>query len=229
MSGEVLRKARESRGLTQSQLGARLGVSQGYVALLEAGRRPVPPKLARKAVRLFKLNPGLLPPTGKRLSSVTLDELAHDLSRLKYPGFAHLRGGWMKNPGEVLLAALARPNLDPRVAEALPWLLLNYPELDNGWLLAQARLLNLTNRLGFVVDLAKLVLEKRNKTDSLQYRALAQLADLLRPSRLDFEDTLGQESLTDAERNWLRNNRSEQADFWHLLSDLRPEFLQFVE
>jgi transcriptional regulator with XRE-family HTH domain len=229
MSGEVLRKARETRGLTQSQLGARLGVSQSYVALLEGGHRSVPPKLIRKAVRLLKLNPGLLPPTGKSLSSLTLDELARDLGRLKYPGFAYLRGGWMKNPSEVLLAALARPDLDPRVAEALPWLLLNYPELDNDWLLTQARLLNLTNRLGFVVDLARLVLEKSNKTGSSQYRALGQLANSLRSSRLDFEDTLGQESLTETERTWLRNNRSEQADFWHILSDLRPEFLQFVE
>jgi transcriptional regulator with XRE-family HTH domain len=226
MSGEMLRKVRKSRGLTQAEAGARLGVSQAYVALLEKGRRPVPPKLARKAVRLFKLNPGLLPPSGKDLSSVTLDDLARDLSRLEYPGFAYLRGGSMKNPGEVLLAALARPDLDPRVAEALPWLLLKYPELDRDWLLKQARLLNLTNRLGFVVDLARLVLEKRNETGSPRYYALDSLVDSLRPSRLDVEDTLGQESLTETE---LRENRSEQARFWHLLSDWRPEFLQFAE
>jgi len=196
---------------------------------LEKGRRPVPPRLARKVVRLFKLNPGLLPASGKALSSRTLDELARDLSRLGYPGFTHLRGRQMKNPAEVLLSALARPDLDPRVAEALPWLLLKYPELDRDWLLKQARMSNLTNRLGFVVDLARLVLEKRNETDSARYHALSRLADSLRPSRLDVEDTLGQDSLTKAERAWLRENRSEQARFWHLLSDWRPEFLQVVE
>jgi transcriptional regulator with XRE-family HTH domain len=229
MSGEALRKVRESRGLTQAEAGARLGVSQGYVALLEKGRRPMPPKLVRKAVRLFKLSPVFLPPTGKNPFAVTVNELTRDLSRLKYPGFAYLRGGWMKNPGEVLLAALARPDLDSRVAEALPWLLLNYPDLESDWLVKQARLLNLTNRLGFVVDLARLVDERNNRTDSSRYRALSRLADSLRLSRLDVEDTLGQESLTNTERNWLRANRSQEAQFWHLLSDWRPEFLQFVE
>jgi hypothetical protein len=135
----------------------------------------------------------------------------------------------MKNPGEVLLAALARPDLDSRVAEALPWLLLNYPELDNDWLVTKARLLNLTNRLGFVVDLARRVAESGEKTDSPRYHALTQLSDSLRLSRLDVEDTLGQKSLTDAERDWLRANRSEEAKFWHLLTDWRPEFLQFTE
>jgi len=229
MSGETLRKVRERRGLTQAEMGARLGVSQAYVALLENGRRDVPPKLARKAVRLFKLNPVLLPPTGKNPSLVTVNELVRDLSRLRYPGFSYLRGGWMKNPSEVLLAALARPDLDSRVAEALPWLLLNYPELDGDWLLTKARLLNLVNRLGFVVDLARRVAENSKETASPRYRALSRLADSLRLSRLDVEDTLGEESLTDAERNWLRANRPEEAKYWHLLTDWRPEFLQFAE
>jgi transcriptional regulator with XRE-family HTH domain len=229
VSGETLRKVRKRRGLTQAEMGARLGVSQAYVALLESGRRAVPPKLARKVVRLFKLNPALLPPTGRSPSAVTADELVRDLGRLGYPGFSYMRGGWMKNPGEVLLAALARPDLDSRVAEALPWLLLNYPELDNDWLVTKARLLNLTNRLGFVVDLARRVAESGEKTDSPRYHALTQLSDSLRLSRLDVEDTLGQKSLTDAERDWLRANRSEEAKFWHLLTDWRPEFLQFTE
>jgi transcriptional regulator with XRE-family HTH domain len=228
MSGEALRKARERLGLTQAEAGARLGVSQAYVALLETGRRAMTLKLARKAVRLFKLNPVLLPPTGKSPSRVSTDDLVGDLSRLKYPGFAYLRGRWMKNPGEVLLTALAQPELDSRVAEALPWILLNYSELDGAWLLQQARLLNLTNRLGFVVDLARRVAERSGKPDSSQYRALTRLADSLRLSRLDVEDTLGQESLTDTERNWLRNNRSQEAEFWHLLTDWRPEFLQYA-
>ena len=189
----------------------------------------MPPKLVRKAVRLFRLNPVLLSPTDRNPSSVTTDELAHDLGRLKYPGFAYLRGGRMKNPAEVLVAALAQPNLDSRLAEALPWLLLSFPELDRDWLLTRARVLNLTNRLGFVVDLARLVLERNDKTSSPQYRALSRLADSLRLSRLDVEDTLGQESLTDAERGWLRANRTQAAQFWHLLSDLRPEVLQFTE
>lgn len=225
MSGEVLRKVREERGWTQREAGARLGVSQAYVALLERGRRRVPPELARKAVREFKLNPVLLP--AQKPSSATGEKLARDLSRLGYPGFAYLRGGWKKNPGQVLLTALAQPNLDSRVAEALPWLLLHYPEVDSDWLVSQARLWNLTNRLGFVVDLAKRVLERRSETNSPRYHAFTHLSEALGSSRLAVEDTFGRE-LTETERNWLRANRPPEAEFWNLLTNWQPEFLQYT-
>jgi hypothetical protein len=203
-----------------------LGVSQAYVALLEKGRRRVPPELARKAVRAFKLNPVLLP--ANKPSSATSEQLARDLSRLGYPGFAYLRGGWLKNPGEVLLTALAQPRLESRLAEALPWLLLHYPEVDSGWLATQARSLNLTNRLGFVVDLARQVLQRRGETNSHRYHALTGLSETLRSSRLAVEDTFGQESLTETERNWLRANRPPEAQFWQLLTNWQPEFLQYT-
>lgn len=226
MSGDTLRKARKQRGWTQTEAGARLGVSQAYVALLEKGRRHVPAKLARKAVRLLNLSPVLLPPEKK--ASVTTDALVRDLSRLGYPGFAHLRGGWLKNPAGVLLTALAQTELDSRVAEALPWLLLKYPELEREWLLNQARLSNLTNRLGFVVDLARRVVEKIGETDSPRYHGLTRLSETLRSSRLDVEDTFGRPSLTETERNWFRTNRSEEARYWHVLTNWQPDFLQFA-
>lgn len=227
MSGEALRQAREERGWTQAQVGSRLGVSQAYVALLEKGRRRVPQDLARRAVRTLKLSPVLLP-VAEKLSADKGRNLARDLGRLQYPGFAYLRGGWLKNPGEVLMTALAQPGLDSRVAEALPWLLLQYPEVDSDWLVKQSRLFNLTNRLGFVVDLALRVLERKNETGSPRYNALTRLSQALRASRLDVEDTFGQEVLTEAERNWLRRNRPPEAEFWHLLTNWQPEFLQYT-
>jgi len=228
MNGETLQKARMHRGWTQAEAGSRLGVSQAYVALLEKGRRPVPIKLQRQIVRLLNLSPVLLPPVQKKPSTVTNDELARDLSRLGYPGFAYLRGGWLRNPGEVLLDALSQAQLDSRVAEALPWLLLKYPELDSVWLLQQARLLNLTNRVGFVVDPARRVAERKGETDSPRYHALTRLSEILRLSRLDVEDTLGQQSLTETERNWFRTNRPQDAHYWHLLTNWRAEFIQFT-
>jgi transcriptional regulator with XRE-family HTH domain len=227
MDGETFKAARKQRGWTQAEAGARLGVSQTYVALLEKGHRRLPPKLARKAVRLFRLPAGLLPLSGKEPSAVTPLELTRDLGRLGYPGFAFMRGARMKNPGEVLLAALARPQLDSRIAEALPWLLVNYPVLDNCWLVTQARLLNVTNRLGFAVDLARRVCERNGETKTSRYRALSGLADSLRVGRLEAEDTFAQDSLTEAERAWLRVNRSADARAWHVLSDWRPELLPY--
>ena len=42
------------------------------------------------------------------------------------------------------------------------------------------------------------------------------------------QDTFGQESLTETERNWLRANRPDEARFWHLLTNWQPEFLQYA-
>ena len=68
-----------------------------------------------------------------------------------------------KNPLEVLLTALAQPSLGARVAEALPWVALNFVNSDLWpWLLENARKENLQNRLGFIVTLAKRVAESRN-------------------------------------------------------------------
>ena len=56
--------------------------------------------------------------------------LANDLASLGYPGFVYLKSKRRKNPGEVLLSALSSNCLESRAAEALPWLVLNYPNLD---------------------------------------------------------------------------------------------------
>jgi transcriptional regulator with XRE-family HTH domain len=48
--------------LTQAQAAARLGVSQPYLAMLEAGKRRLTPELARRAVGALGLTPTALPP-----------------------------------------------------------------------------------------------------------------------------------------------------------------------
>ena len=121
------------------------------------------------------------------------------------------------------MTALAQPDLEPRLTEALPWLLLKYPQLDTGWVVSQARLFGLSNRVGFVVDLAKPLATRQD-----QVACLAKLTELLRASRLDVESTLCQESLSNAERNWLRENRSDEARYWHLLTDWKTDDLQYV-
>ena len=227
MTGVDLKARRKGLGLTQKEVSARMGVSQPYLALLEMGRRKLTGKLLRKAMNLYGLSPAVLPPSSNPARTVGAAQLARELAALGYPGFAYMRSGWRKNPGEVLMAALTQSDLESRVTEALPWLVLSYPELDKDWLVMQARLGNLSNRLGFVVDLAKSVAERHDTADSRRVHSLAQLKEALRASRLDVEDTLCQESLSVRERDWLRENRSEEARFWHLLTKWRPEHLQY--
>jgi len=229
MNGLALKKARCERGLTQQQAAARLGVSQPYLALLENGKREVTPQLARRAVRVLHVRPTVVPCDSSACDRrATTDSLAKKLSALGFPGFQYMRAGWTRNPAEVLLDALRQDDLDSRVAEALPWVLLNYPDLDRDWLLRETRVRNLTNRLGFVVSLAMQVEVRRARNTTAVYQRLAELEKLLKQSRLEAEFTFGSRLNSARQQEWVRQNRSAQAEQWHVLTTWQPEHLQYV-
>ena len=226
MNAQALKTARKKRGWTQVETAERLGVSQTYVALLEEGKRSFGPKLAERAVKTLKVSPALLP-LPEQVPKGDTEKLPHQLSALGYPGFAYLRPARRRNPAELLVRALAEDDLDPRVTEALPWLLFHYEDMDVDWLVQQARARNLSNRLGFVVSLAKAVLNAAGTTAEGN-ELLNLLEAQLKESRLAKEDTLCQSSLSERERDWLRQTRPPEAEYWNLLTDWRPEHLQYV-
>jgi transcriptional regulator with XRE-family HTH domain len=221
----VLWEGRKAAKLTQKQAAAKLGVSQPYLSLIERGQRRLPAKLAKKAVALFELRATSLP---LEHGEKRFRDLGKQLAALGYPGFAHLTGGRRSNPAPVLLAALATADLQSRLFEALPWLLLHYSDMDREWLVTQARLRNLSNRLGFVVTLAKKVCEQRRDTSSIVYCNLKALETDLQQSRLDREEAFGKSSISAQEIEWLKRHRSPEAAYWHVLSDWKPEYLQYV-
>jgi hypothetical protein len=182
----------------------------------------------KKLATVYRLPPTALPVRSTdRLSRVDSRELAESLAALGYPGFSYMKSHRKVNPAEVLLAALAQKNLESRLAEALPWVLLRYPDVDSHWLVREARQLNLQNRLGFVVSLARRLSERTADTESLH--ALAQLQQELEQSRLAREDTFCQESLSEPERNWLREQRPPDARHWNLLTDWTPETVRYAQ
>ncbi len=227
MSDSWLREGRRRKGWTQAQAARRLGVSQTYFSLLESGRRPLSHPLARKAQREFDV-PATALPVESRLTVKTPDpdDLAKALAALGYPGFAYLKSGRRTNPAQLLLTALSASDLEVRLAEGLPWVVWQHPDLNWEWLLPQAKLHDLQNRLGFVVALARAVADRHQ--DELAVKALSQVEARLEPSRLVREDTLCRESMTQAERRWLRTRRPPMAEHWNLLTDLRPEHLAYA-
>jgi len=228
MTGMEFKKARKEMGWSQCEVAERLGVSQTYVAFLERGERSFTPELARKTVTLLKMNPSALPLEPR--ASKNNDWMTRQLSALGYPGFAHVRPVPRRNPVEVLVEALAMKDLEPRVAEALPWLLLRYGVTNKikDWLVTQARSRNLTNRLGFTVTLAKQVAEQKGDTTSEVYQTLMQLEQELLRSRLAEPDTFCLRHLTERQREWLETARPDAAKRWNLLTTLQPGHLQYV-
>ena len=123
----------------------------------------------------------------------------------------------------MLFAALQVDALEPRVADALPWLVNRYPDLDWTWLLPRVKANDRQNRLGFVVSLARQLAERREESGPAE--ALRSVEATLERSKLVREDVFGRSALTASESRWLREHRPEEARQWNVLSNMRLEHL----
>ena len=230
MTGQQLRKARRTFALTQAEAAKRLGVSQSYLSLFEKDKRPLTDKLAKKAVRLFNLSPAALPLEMKLndLRAATNKMLVKDLAALRYPGYAHVKPARPKNPVQVLLAALSADSLEGRLVEALPWLLLKFSDSDMEWttLVDAVKLKDLQNRLGFLTSVARRLAEKSG--DAQKAAEFKRREKSLERSRLVREDTLCNSRMTNAEKRWLLQNRTQDAAHWNILSNLSAEHLNYA-
>lgn len=216
---------------SQARLAEALGVSQAYVSQLETGARKVSKKLAAKLLELPKLQH--LPATVFPEQLDPIDpfdrDIAADLIALGYDGPMAAEGHVPKNPAAVIIAILKRAHVIPWVTAAIPWLLVHFPEMNTKWLVDQARLHNLQNRLGFLTELAYEIAEThfaRNLFDEAHLVRLEAMRGELEKSRLVHEDTLARE-LTPAEREFFREHRSETARHWNLLTGLTREQLPY--
>jgi transcriptional regulator with XRE-family HTH domain len=226
VTGEELKNARKASSWTQAQAATRLGVTQAYLSMVERGERAVSSELASRAVEVFEVSATALPLAEYAARPREEGFFQTMLGSLGYPGFAYLRTSVRLNPVELLMAALDSDDLDSRVTEALAWLPLAYPHLNWEWLTANAKLRDRQNRLGFVVELARQA-AKKGGNSRLEKELAARVAKL-EPSRLAKEDTLCRESMTQAERVWLRRHRPKSAKHWNLLTDLTVEQLDHV-
>jgi transcriptional regulator with XRE-family HTH domain len=221
MSGADLRDARLEREWTQAELADRLAVTQAYVCLLERNRRAVPRRLAQKLTSVLQLSPNALPVSASR-ASLKAEEATAALGAVGYPGFAYLRNRRPLNPADLLLRTLRADDVDARVVEALPWVLLKYVDLDWAWLVREAKVDDVQNRLGFLVSVARQLAELRGETGVA--KRLAEQEQTLEGSRLQREGAF-RESLTDAERRWLREHRTPHATHWNMLSTVNASDL----
>lgn len=229
MTGRELLKARKFKRWNQATTASKLGVSQPYLSLLERDGRLVTEEIARRAVKLFDLSATALPLESDLENAGSIKEaaLAVELANLGYPRFAHLRSGKPKrNPARVLLAALSARNLDSRIIEALPWLVLEFINLEWQRLIRAIKVNDLQNRLGFVISVARELAE--NSGDDERARVLTEREAELERSLLAREDTLCHDSLTEAEKRWLRDNGPAAAKRWRLLTDLSAEHLDYT-
>lgn len=230
MTGTTLRQSRQQEGWTQEHLAKRLGVTQAYLSLMECGRRRVPDHVARLVAEVLPLPATALPLRLTGAYDEPVEELwiEQGLARLDYPGLAYRAArGPRHNPAELLLRALALEDLDPRLVEALPWLLLQFERLDFDRLAALARADDLQNRLGFTVTLALQVAQRSHRFRG-RVAKLRRLEALLERSRLAREDTYGRKETSDRMREYLQESRSQAAQHWNLLTDLRVEHLPYA-
>ena len=220
MKAQQLIESRLKKDLEQQKAAELLGVSQPYLSLLESGKRKLTRKLAEKVFKVYELPPEKLPSAEdwEDLAEMSNGEIAESIASLGYPKFSHLRRVVQINPAQVLFSALRKDDLDSRIAESLPWLSFTFYELDWDRLTKYAKMFDLQNRLGFVVNLARQLSEKVE--DDSKIAILSEVETNLEKSRLLKEDVLANESITNAERTFLKTNRPPEAKFWRVLSDL---------
>ena len=195
---------RKRNNLTQVDAAVLLGVSQPYLSLLEKGARPLTATLRSRMKAIHRTH---------RPDSAA-DRLRAQLSALRHPGFAHVTPSRPKTRPDALLASmLSQTDADARVVEALPWLVRRYADqMDWAWLVRQAKLQNLQNRLGFVLQ-----------TAGVETPELSAAVHELERARLLQEATLCWDSMPAATRKWMRVNRSPLAEYWNVVTTLRPE------
>jgi hypothetical protein len=151
--------------------------------------------------------------------------LAAGLAALGYPGFRHLRKGRLRNPAALLLAAIEADELEARVLEALPRVMVAFSDLNWSWLMGEAKSRDLQNRLGFLVTLAR---ELAGKGSGAAVDRLTLAEEALNRARRVREDTLCHAALPEVERGWLRQNRPAAAAHWNLLTDLAAASLPYA-
>jgi transcriptional regulator with XRE-family HTH domain len=227
MNSSQLLQARQNKNWEQIETAEKLGVSQSYLSLLETGKREITKKISHRAVKVFGFSPVALPIERNldELFSTKNDELAKDLGTLGYPKFAFLKLNLKKNPLEVLFVALKAENLESRLVEALPWLVFTYADLDWEKLFKLSKINDLQNKLGFVICLARRLAEQLKDQQKVVF--LREREVELSNSRL-FQESAFSRNLTETEKKWLKNNRSKEAKFWRVLSDLEVKQLDQV-
>ena len=218
-----LRTARQSRGWTQARAAARLGVSQPYLAMLEAGQRPLTSAVARQAMRVYGLpptvlSPGVAPRVRPRRSPRTLRPSvirASPTSRagaarrsiparccsLPSPSPSSRRARLRPCPGcSFATGASTRPGLSarPRCATSRPPWLRREPRARGG----------------------------RARGHGPRLAALRALEAALERSRLAREDTLGPRCPLRGRTARLETRRSAAARHWNLLTDWTAEALR---
>ncbi|HEY1678969.1 MAG TPA: helix-turn-helix transcriptional regulator [Candidatus Sulfotelmatobacter sp.] len=228
MTGTDLKQARLAKHWTQKRAAQALGVSQAYLSLLEGGHRPVSGKLMRTVLGTYEMSPLSLPFLSEttKAEAPTNDDWARHLGSLGYSGFSYLKDRPTKNPAEVLLGALTQADLDGRVVKGLPWLVASYLDMNWQWLVERAKQSDVQNRLGFTATLARQDAARRGLNHEVL--VLTQREASLERSRLAREDTYCHDSLTEAEKRWLREARSPEAGHWNLLTDLTAEQLTYA-
>jgi hypothetical protein len=151
------------------------------------------------------------------------DMLARQLAGLGYPGFAHLDHA-EATPAAVLRDVVIQKDLEVRLTEALPWVVLTYPDLDWPWLIREVKLWDAQNRLGFIVAMAEELAATRPQFQPA-LEQISAAAKVLERARLAREDTLCRESMPPSERDWLSTTRSSLARHWNLLTGLTADQL----
>lgn len=150
-------------------------------------------------------------------------DYAAELGALGYPKFSYIEKKGAPDAATFLSDTLSESDLDPRVAEGLPWVVLTNPKMDWEWLRNRVSQHRRQNGLGFVVELAVELANRQGDADTASI--LGHQLEIMELMLVAEESTFCHDSMTASEREWLRHHRSLTAAHWNILSDMKSEDL----
>jgi transcriptional regulator with XRE-family HTH domain len=227
VTGDELKNARKASAWTQAQAAARLGVTQAYLSMVERGERAVSSELASKAVEVFEVPATSLPLTEYRPGAHDAGFFPVDAGK---PGLSGIRLSAQFGPIESGGSAdggvgLGRSGLTGHRGAGMA--ATGLPASELGLADRECKVAGSTEP-AWDLWLSWRGRPQRREGHSQLEEELAVRVAKLEPSRLVKEDTLCRESMTRAERAWLRDHRPKSAEHWNLLTDLTVEQLDHV-
>jgi hypothetical protein len=152
--------------------------------------------------------------------------LAQHLAFIGYPGYGYLRQSCERGetPMKVLLEILSCIDPEPRLIEALPWIILHHWRMDFHRLIERAKTSHVQNQLGFLVSIARRI--SQTGRNHLRTEALKQIEAELDNVRVNGEFFLFPIKTT-VQRDWIASNREPEAKHWGILATLKPEHIDY--
>jgi transcriptional regulator with XRE-family HTH domain len=233
--GQKLKALREARRLNQTNLAARLGISQARISLIERGQAALDAGEFLDVLRIFNVPASHFESPAEDQDALALQNaLIHLGANHLFANDRIVPDEALGDPGTVIREVLATGTNPRQIAALAPVLVLQFDRLNLTQLWARFVDYGLQQRLGWLLENTVAAIQEaspkaRDRASSAQLRKagthLRHFLDQIEPQRLSAqarpEDILG-EVFSRKTLEEIQRSRSDLSRRWSILTNLHP-------